>query len=126
MRRAVLTAAAVVIGGGCGPAAPTLAGGKPVSYWVNALRDPDPKARKKAVDELGNVGTADPAAFPAVLAALKDDPDPSVRRDAIQAVVKFGPKAQEAVPTLEDRKDNDPDPETRDYAARALAALQRK
>jgi HEAT repeat protein len=126
MRRAVLTAAAAAFLAGCGPAAPTLSGGKPVSFWVNALSDPDPKTRKKAVDELGNVGAADPAAFPAVLSALKDDPDPSVRRDAIQAVIKFGPKAQEAVPALEDRKENDPDSLTRDYAARALDALQRK
>jgi HEAT repeat protein len=122
------TLVAVVFLGGCGPAAPTLSGGKPVSYWVDALRDPNAyaRARKKAVDELGNVGAADPAAFPAVLGALKDDPDPAVRGEAARAVVKFGPKAQEAVPTLENMRDNDPDPATRDLAARALAALQRK
>jgi HEAT repeat protein len=124
MRRVTWAAAAAVFLAGCGPAAPTLSGGKPVSFWVNALNDPEARARKKAVDELGNVGAADPAAFPAVLSAL-GDPDPSVRRRAIQAVVKFGPKAKEAVPTLEGLKDNDPDPETRDHAARALAALQR-
>src|SRR5689334_10868552 len=84
---------------GCGHAPPTLAGGKPVSYWVEELKNPDPKLRKTAVAKLGNVGSTDPAAFPAVCEALKDS-DAAVRREAILALVKFGAAAREAIPTL--------------------------
>jgi HEAT repeat protein len=110
---------ALALAAGCGPAAPTLAGGKPVSHWVEALRDADPKKREEAVEKLRNVGAADPAAFPALVAALKD-PSARVRGAAILGFVKGGPAAKVAVPTLQDLKDHDPDPGVRDYAARAL------
>jgi HEAT repeat protein len=109
---------------GCsGPPHPTLAGSKPVGHWVDELKSPDPKHRKEAVAKLGNVGTADPAAFPAVCGALKDA-DPKVRREAVLAVLKFGETAREAVPLLEDVRKNDRDPQVREAAARALEKLR--
>src|SRR5205807_3217221 len=93
---------------GCGRATPTLAGGKPVHDWVEALQSPDVRTRKQAVSKLGNVGRADPEAFPALLGALKDR-DPGVRREAILAVMKTGPDAWEAVPLLTEMREKDRD-----------------
>src|SRR5216683_2590444 len=90
-----LTAIAVAVAVcGCGRATPTLAGGKPVHHWVEALQSPDASTRKHAVSKLGNVGRADPEAFPALLGALKDR-DAGVRREAILPVMKCGPDAEE-------------------------------
>ena len=112
----------LTLAAGCGPAAPTLAGGKPVSHWVDALRDADPKKREEAVEKLGNVGSADPAAFPALVGALKD-PSARVRGAAILRIGNGGPAAKAAVPALQDLKDHDSDAGVRDYAARALTRL---
>jgi HEAT repeat protein len=108
---------------GCGQPKATLAGGKPVSYWLKAIQDRDPKVRKTAVVKLGNVGTVDSAALPAVLGALKD-PDAAVRREAILALLKFAPAANEAIQTLLEMQRNDRDAQVRTYAAQALAKLQ--
>jgi HEAT repeat protein len=110
---------------GCGKSPPTLAGGKPVSHWVEVLHSsPDAGQRKEAAFKLGNVGPTDPTALPAVAAALKDR-DPAVRREAIAALVKFGTAAQECVPALSELRDHDTDPKVRAYAAKALETLQR-
>jgi HEAT repeat protein len=119
----VVVVGLAVLASGCGQAQPTLAGGKPVSHWLQALQDPDPKIRKTAVTKLGNVGTADPAALPAVLSSLKD-PDAGVRRAAILALVKSDAAAGKAIPTLTEMQRNDRDAQVRSYAAQALAKLQ--
>ena len=75
-----LIVAALTLAAGCGPAAPTLSGGKPVSHWVQALHDPDPKKREEAVEKLGNVGSADPAAYPALTGGAKRSESASSRR----------------------------------------------
>src|SRR5439155_16911918 len=87
----VVSSAALL--GGCGKEQPMLAGGKPVSHWVQALQNPDPKVRKQAAFKLGNVGPADPTALPALIEALKDR-DAGVRREAILALLKCGPAAR--------------------------------
>jgi HEAT repeat protein len=110
--------------GGCGPAKPTLSGGKPVSHWVEALGSPDAQLRKKAVAKLGNVGRSDPAAWPAVLGALKD-PEAAVRREAVRAVLKFGPDAAGAVDVLGELQQRDADAGVRADAGRALEKLRR-
>jgi HEAT repeat protein len=106
---------------GCGPTPTTLSGGKSVSHWIAELQAPGAKQRQTAVFKLGNVGSADPAAFPAVLGALKDR-EARVRAEAILAVMKFGAVAQEALPALNDLR-ADPDAEVRSRAARALQRL---
>jgi HEAT repeat protein len=108
--------------GGCGRGQPTLAGGKPVGHWVEALRSKDARVRREAVFKLGNVGPADAAAFPAVSAALGDK-DWRVRREAILALTKFGPEAREAVPTLTRLRQRDPNALVRAYAAKAFTCL---
>ncbi len=121
-RKLLLMAMALVFAAGCGAAAPTLAGGKSVSHWVDALRDADPKKREEAVEKLGNVGSADSTAYPALVGALKD-PNARVRGAAILALGKPGAAAKAAVPALRDLKEHDPDPGVRDYAAKALKNL---
>lgn len=111
--------------GGCGRSAPPmLAGGKPVEAWVAALKSPDPLERKKAVEKLGNVGTANPAALPAILGALRDA-DPRVRFEAVAAVMKFGAAGKEAMPILAELR-QDSDSRVADAATKALARLGEK
>jgi HEAT repeat protein len=106
---------------GCGQPLPTQAGGKPVSYWVQALQNPDPKVRRTAVFKLGNVGPADGAALPAVQGALRDR-DPRVRREAILALVKFGADARQALPLLNELR-HDCEGKVRADAVRAMEKL---
>jgi HEAT repeat protein len=113
---------AVIVLPGCGQQGPPLAGGKPVSYWLGALKDGDAKLRQKAVSKLGNVGNTDAAVFPALLEALKDA-DSSVRREAVLALMKLGPDAKEAVPILAEVQRNDRDADVRAFATKALDKL---
>ncbi len=108
---------------GCRPARPVLAGGKPVAHWLQALQASNPQMRRNAIIKLGNVGAADPAALPAVVAALKD-PDPGVRREAILAVLRSPAKARETGPVLREMRDGDPDGRVRSAAAAAIDRIE--
>ncbi len=108
--------------GGCGKAKPTMAGGRPVAHWMEELRSPDARARKKAAHKLGNAGVVDPSVVPALVEALKDA-DAGVRAEAVLALLKIGPAAREAVPALTAAQ-NDPDATVRAYAAKALEKVQ--
>lgn len=118
-----MTGFVLALGAGCGPAAPTLSGGKPVSHWLQALHAADPKERGEAAEELGRVGAADPSACPALVEAL-GDADARVRGKAILGLVECGPAAKTAVPALQSLKEHDPDPGVRDYAGKALIKIQ--
>jgi HEAT repeat protein len=107
---------------GCGNTEPTLAGGRPIAYWVEALKAPDPRVRKEAAFKLGNAGPVEPSVFPALSAALKDS-DARVRCEAVLAVLKFGSIAKEAIPVLAELKQKDADAQVRRYAARAIEKL---
>jgi HEAT repeat protein len=113
---------AALLAAGCAKRPPLTAHGKPVAHWVEALRDPDARVRRKAVQVLGNVGTADPAAIPALTGAVKDK-DARVRSAAVLSLLKIGPDAREAIPVLHDAR-NDKDPKVRAQAALALAKIQ--
>jgi HEAT repeat protein len=119
----IIVVAVAVMACGCHKSTPTLAGGKPVSHWVEALKSPDPKLRKEAAFKLGNVGSTDRTAFPALVDALKD-PDPVVRRECILALVKFGDERKQAVPALAEIHERDSDPHVREYAAKALEKMK--
>ncbi len=103
---------------------PVLAGGKPIDHWVAAARDPSEKVRKQAIQKLGNVGNADPAVLPVLVAALKDA-SPSIRREAIIAIVKYGPGAEQAIDALKTVAATDADAQIRGYAAQAASILSR-
>jgi HEAT repeat protein len=112
MRRVLLTAVLGAAVAGCGPAQPSLSGGKPATYWVQALKDPNDKERKKAAFELGNVGPTDAAAYPALKEALKDAA-PAVRS-----------KAKDALPDLKELEQNDLDAGVRGDAAQLVRQLE--
>jgi HEAT repeat protein len=124
MKRTLALVLVLLALGGCGPATPTLAGGKPVAYWLEALHGPDAKLRKTAAFKLGNVGPADAAVVPVLTAALKDR-DAGVRREAILALMKCGVEAREAIPALTELQQHDRDAQVRIYAAKALRKLQK-
>jgi HEAT repeat protein len=123
LRRLLLSSALLLGFVGCSQSPPTLAGGKPVAYWIEALQSHDARLRKKAVFTLGNVGTTDPATLPALLAALRDR-DATVRSEAILALVKCGPEAQQALPLLAEMQQRDNDAKVRRYAAKVREKLQ--
>lgn len=112
----------IALAPGCGRAQPTVAHGKPVQHWVEALQGPDAAARKKAAAVLGKVGAIDPAVVPALSGALKDR-EPAVRAEAALALLRIGPAARDAVPALAEAC-KDRDAHVRDHAARALEKVQ--
>ncbi len=122
LTRAALCAGAALLLGGCGKTEPLTAGGKPVSHWIEALKSPDVKVRKRAVQKLANVGATDAAAVPALAGALKDR-DAGVRAEAALALLRIGQDAREAVPALKEAT-RDRDATVRSYATKALEKVQ--
>jgi len=108
---------------GCGGTKePVLAYGKPVNHWLQELKKPESRARKKAVLALGQIGGADPEAIPALIIAVKD-PDAEVREKAILALLHLGPAAKDAIPALTEAQ-NDVDPAIQAQAKKALERIQ--
>jgi HEAT repeat protein len=99
-----------------------MAGGQSVAHWVQELKNADPKARRYAVEKLGNVGAQDPTVLPALRDALEDS-DARVRAEAIVALMKCGKAAKEAIPTLLEMQTKDSSTLVREYAGRALTKL---
>jgi HEAT repeat protein len=108
---------------GCGEKKePLLSHDKPVLYWMEELKKPDPKARKKAVVALGHVGTADPTAIPALIGAVKDR-DARVRSEAVLALLNLGPDASDAIPAVTEAQ-HDRDATVRSHATKALERIR--
>jgi HEAT repeat protein len=120
--RCLVAVILTVVACGCGAKAPLTAHGKPVTYWVQSLQSPDAGLRKKAVTSLGHVGTADPAAVPALAGAVRDR-DAAVRGEAVLALLNLGPAARDALPALEEAQ-RDGDARVRYFAAKALARVR--
>lgn len=96
--------------------------GEPVEHWLEAIKSPDPKTRKKAADVLGNVGPIDPRSVPALIEAVKDR-DAKVRDAAVLGLSKIGTPAVSAAPVLEEAS-KDKDPTVRSHAAVALERVR--
>jgi len=124
MARRVFLGFVVAVMAGCSrPAAePVRAHGHTANEWVERLRSPDVKARRKAVAELANLGANDPAVVPGLATALADR-DAGVRDAAAIALFNLGPAARDAVPALQVAQ-RDHDARVRDHAAKALARVQ--
>ena len=85
----ILLLSCVLVLAGCGfKQEPVLSHGKTASYWIDTLKSPNPKERKKAVEALGHIGPADSAAIPALIETVKDG-DPLVRGHAILALLNI-------------------------------------
>jgi HEAT repeats len=120
--RPVTIVIAVLLGGCTTKTEPLTSHGKPVAHWLEEMKSPNPKARKKAVVALGHVGNADPAAIPALIGALKDR-EATVRNETVLALLNLGPDAKEALPALAEAK-NDKDAAVRSNAAKATERIQ--
>jgi HEAT repeat protein len=90
---------------------------------VEALKSPDPSARKKAADMLAQIGPEARAATPALLQVAKD-PEREVRAVAVMALGETSQGTQDAIPELiESVQDEDAD--VRAAAAHSLAEIWR-
>ena len=96
--------------------------GEPVDHWLEAVKKPDAKVRKKATEVLGNVGPIDPRAIPALIEAVKDK-DAKVRDVAVLSLSKIGPPAASAEPALQEAT-KDRDQAVRTHAAAALERVR--
>jgi HEAT repeat protein len=96
--------------------------GKSVEHWMDGIRSPDPKTRKKAAEVLGNVGPVDSRAIPALSGAVKD-PDPKVRDAAVLSLSKIGPMAISTADVLQEAT-KDQDPTVRSHATTALERVR--
>jgi HEAT repeat protein len=112
----------LVLVAGCGGRAPLQSHGRPVAYWVEALREPDARLRKKAVQALGHAAGADGEALTALIGALRDR-DAAVRAEAVLALLNLGPAAREAIPALEEAQ-KDRDARVRAYSGKALEKIR--
>jgi RNA polymerase sigma factor (sigma-70 family) len=101
-------------------AEPVLFRGKPASYWIQALKDRDPKYRADAVKALGGIAEVDQSVIPILIASLKDR-NPDVRYQAAEAVSGLGAAA---LPALQEVMKGG-SVEARDMAAMALGRIGR-
>jgi hypothetical protein len=70
--------------------------GKRASFWLNQLKDGDPKFREEAVEALGSLAEKNKALFPVLVTALRDR-DYNVGWAASKALASLGP---EVIPLL--------------------------
>lgn len=103
---------------------PTVAG-KRASEWIKILdKDNDPKARRRAADNLATVGTRAPDLIaPALANALRNDPETDVRRAAVSALRSMGPAALEGMKAVAEALKDDKDPRVRQTSAAALGRM---
>ncbi len=85
-------------------------GAAAVPPLVEALRNPDPAVRLKAIEVLGRMGDDAAPAVPD-LVRLLNDPDPDVQKSATRTLGRIGPAAQAAVPALMHKLFELPQPE---------------
>jgi len=77
--------------------------GKPgpdVARWIEGLRQPSPRAREEALQEIRRLGPVAAGAVPSLLQAIDGAPDPGTRADLVRAIGFIGPEARAAVPKL--------------------------
>jgi HEAT repeat protein len=96
-------------------------GGEDVPPLLQALKEPDPQARRAAAEDLGRIGAAAQSALPALRGGL-EDPDPRVRVAMAGAILGIDPKDSAALPTLIEALKN-PSAALRRSAAEMLGAL---
>ena len=120
-----LLAMFAIYSGGCRPKE-TIPGkwfaGKPVEHWLEAIKSPNAKLRRRAAEVLGNVGQADPRSVEALAAALSDT-DRRVREEAVLGLSKMGPVAAAAADAIQKAIRTERDPQVLAHAKAALARV---
>ena len=101
-----------------------------VACMKDALTDESLDLRRKAVDELANVGPAHPDVIPLLLKTLQRDQDPTTRRDAAyelgHVASKLNPRSADfprIISALTDAIERDRSDDVRTYAISALSYL---
>jgi HEAT repeat protein len=121
-RVVVLLAAAALLGGSLGQAAPKK---EDAPKLIEALKSKSASEREAAARDLGEIGqiTALPVkpAVPTLLELVKNDKDPKVRRASAIALGRIGAEPQTVVPILIDILKNDK--EDRQVLIGAITAL---
>jgi HEAT repeat protein len=92
-----------------------------VPLALEALRDPDPRRRERAMRVLSKLGVEAAAAVPDLIAVLRD-PNPKLRQEALYVLGAIGPPAASAVPALVIVL-TDADPQIQQTAAYALGKI---
>jgi HEAT repeat protein len=111
---------------GCGNAESVTSGGRTAAYWADVLeqQNKDVTLRRKAATKLGALILIDKAAFPAVLAALKD-PDADVRGLAARSLGLYsGTKGGLALPALHALQEQERDKKVLEAVEKALVRLE--
>jgi HEAT repeat protein len=73
--------------------------GRPVSYWLSAVKGGADAVRVHAAHVLGEIGPESPEVVPTLIEALKDK-DAIVCKEAAVSLGKIGPQAKSAAPEL--------------------------
>jgi HEAT repeat protein len=74
--------------------------GKPASYWIGRLSDPDNVARFYAIRALGAIGPDAGDGVPALAKVMLEDNDQVLRSEAAKALAAMDPASAAAVPQL--------------------------
>ena len=97
--------------------------GAHISTLLSALQESrDPDSRRRAVEDLRDLGSNDPRIIPALLSALRKDRDPAVRVEAALALGESGAKPAQVDHDLLAALKADRDPHVRGAAALAVGA----
>src|SRR5436309_2516584 len=72
--------------------------GHSTSYWIDSLQDKDKATRRKAIGNLGAIGSDARSAVPSLSQILMQDEDEELRAKAALALYKIGGK--ETIPAL--------------------------
>jgi RNA polymerase sigma factor (sigma-70 family) len=99
------------------PAEAVMFRGKGKDFWIEALKDRDPKYRRDAVDALGAIAEVDRTVIPFLIACLKD-----TQAGGFNAAGLLGHLGEPALPALRDAM-KDGDEFTRRTAAYALGMI---
>ena len=96
--------------------------GKPISYWVQQMTNPDSAVRHQAVAAFAHDAGRSPAAARALLEVLSDEREADVHATIADALGTLGPHALEAAPALVRLLDDEHAP-VRQSATSALGGL---
>jgi len=99
--------------------------GRPESYWLKMMKEPDPLDRRDAIVAFGKMPPDPKRVVPVLTKALQDE-DSVVRFETARALGKMGAEARSAVPMLEKLEKSDPKAYVRKEAAKAITRIERK
>ena len=111
---------------GCGAKEPYRSGGRTGAYWMQALKQPDVKLRRKAALKIGPIMVTHDACRSAAIEALRDE-DAQVRLAAIRLLKVYATShAASVAPALRRLEQTDPDLAVRQAAKLAIQEFDKQ